>query len=121
MAKKQPEQELQKAVVWWLAVAAPDLLYFSVPNAVNVKGGGRAGAFNKEMGVRPGVADFCFILPHGRAAFIELKAPKGTQTDTQKEFQKECTKRQVPYHICRSLDEVEAVIREWGVRLRIAA
>lgn len=134
MKRHHPEQDLQKAVIQWLAIAAPDLLYFHVPNAINVRGGQKAGAFNKAMGVRPGVADLCFVLPSiytyfgitrvtAGVAFIELKAPgtahrESAQNENQKQFQKDCKRIGAPYAICDTLEAVEGTLRGWGVELR---
>lgn len=130
MTKRQhPEQSLQMAVVEWLAIAAPGLLYFHVPNAVNVRGGKRAGAFNKAMGARPGVADLCFVLPSAHILnvsnvyFIELKAPgtahrASAQSENQKQFQKDCKRVGAPYAICDSIEGVEGTLRAWGIKIK---
>lgn len=131
MKRQHPEQDLQKAVIKWLAIAAPDLLYFHVPNAINVRGGQKAGAFNKAMGVRPGVADLCFVIPvritphypPALAHFIELKAPgtahrASAQNENQKQFQQDCRTAGAPYAICDTLEAVEGTLRGWGVELR---
>ena len=72
----------------------------------------------KDMGTRPGVADLSFVLPGGRAAFIELKAPKGRQSPEQKAFEADCTTNNAPYAVCRSIEEVAETLRGWGVQLR---
>ena len=111
-----PEDILQMQVARFLKVAAPDLLFFHCPN-----GGKRHPAEARkfqDMGVLPGVADLCFVLPEGRAAFIELKAGKNPQQGTQKAFQAACEAVGAAYAVCRSLAEVEAVLSGWGVKLR---
>ncbi len=126
---KRPEQILQIQVVDWLRLAAPDLLYFAVPNAIGVKNARRIGGINKAMGVRAGVADLCFVLNFSyrnhkypaHVAFIELKAP-GTghhkPNDNQDVFRKDCQRSGAPYAICDSLAQVEGTLRGWGVKLR---
>lgn len=103
-------------VARFLQIAAPDLCWFHPAN------GGyrnpREARKLKDMGVRPGVADLAMILPGARAGFIELKAGKGRQTDTQKTFQADCERLGAPYAVCRSLNEVEQTLRSWGVALR---
>lgn len=110
------EDALQTAVTHFLRVAAPDLLFFAVPN-----GGSRhllEAVKLKRMGTRPGVADLSFVLPGGRAAFIELKAPKGRQSPEQKAFEADCATNNAPYAVCRSIDEVAETLRGWGIQLR---
>ena len=112
----RPEQILQQQVVAYLKLAAPDLIFFHPAN-----GGGRSkaeAAILKSMGVRPGVADLCFVLPGARIAFIELKAGNGTATPAQKAFRADCELQGVPYAICRSLAEVQGTLDGWGVSRR---
>jgi hypothetical protein len=115
----RPEDRLHIQVAHFLRVACPDLLFYHAPN-----GGGRdarEAAKLKAMGVRRGVADLAFVLPDGRAAFIELKADKGRQSPHQKLFEEDCARRGVPYLICRSLAEVEGALAAWGIPTRARA
>lgn len=125
---KHPEQDLQIAVANFLRVSAPRLLWWATPNAINMKGGARAGAFNKAMGVLPGVADLIFILPRvgrngvsGHPAFIELKAEGGRMEPSQHVFKSDVEALGCPYVVCRSLDDVQETLLEWGVELRARA
>lgn len=114
-----PEDVLQMQVIRFLKIAAPDLLYWHVPN------GGRrhpaeARKF-KDMGVRPGVPDLCFVLAGGLSGFIELKAGKNTLEPTQKAFGEAAVAAGAAYAVCRSLEAVEATLLSWGVPLRARA
>lgn len=114
-----PEDILQMQVARFLKVAAPDLLWWHVPN------GGRrhpaeARKF-KDMGVRPGVPDLCFVLPGGLSGFIELKAGKNALEPTQKAFGAAVVASGAAYAVCRSLEAVEASLRSWGVPLKATA
>ena len=111
-----PEDLLQITVARFLRIAAPALMWWHVPNGGS-RHPGEARKL-KDMGTRAGVADLAFVLPDGRAAFIELKAPKGRQTPEQKTFEADCQTNTAPYALCRSLAEVETVLRGWGVTLR---
>lgn len=76
----------------------------------------------KCFGVLPGAADL--LIVHRRCLYaIELKSPKGVVSYAQLDFETLCHRAGVPYAICRSLDQVEAALREWGVPLsaRVAA
>jgi len=111
-----PEDILQMQVVRALKIVCPDALFYHCPN-----GGSRhpreARKF-KDMGVLPGVADLCFVLPDGRAGFIEMKADKGRQTPPQRLFQEAVTGKGAAYAVCRSLDEVLSTLLGWGFTIR---
>ncbi len=110
------EDDLQKAVVRFIRLAAPDLVCFAVPNGGfrNV----REAAKLKAMGVKAGVADLAITLPDTRSAFIELKTKAGRLSPHQAEFQSTCDRLGIPYAVCRSIDEVAETLRGWGVQLR---
>ncbi|NBB65064.1 VRR-NUC domain-containing protein [Pseudomonas sp. ODNR1LW] len=115
---KRPEEDLQKVVVRFLKLAAPKAVFFHVPNQR-----GTRKRFEQEllkaMGVRAGVADLVFVLPEGRVAFLELKAPDNPRQSTdQAQFEEDVRALGAPYLICRSLAEVEGALRAWGVPLR---
>jgi len=109
------ESQIQIACVTWfkLQYAQYAKNFFSVPN-----GGFRnkiTGAILKKEGALSGVADLQLAVPnrfyHG--LFIEMKQPKGTQQDTQKEFQKAVESQGYKYVICRSLDEFMEIINNY--------
>lgn len=110
-----PEDILQMQAVRFLRLAAPDCLFWHCPNGGS-RHPGEARKF-RDMGVLPGVADLCFLLPDGRAAFIELKSDKGRQQPAQVAFADACERRGAPYAVCRSLEAVVATLEGWGVRL----
>lgn len=117
---RRPEEQLQLAVAQFLRLAAPDLLWWAVPN----QRGTRSlieNAILKRLGVRPGVPDIGMILPGGVAGFIELKAPKGRLTETQVEFAQAVQGRGGRWLLCRSIEDVRAALVGWNVPLRIAA
>jgi hypothetical protein len=110
-----PEELIQRSVKQYLDVAAPRLIWYSCPNGGVSKGqNGR----NKAMGVRKGVPDLHFVLSGGKIAYIELKAPDGRLSPEQKAFQSVCALMEIPHAVCRSLDEVKATLRKWGVQLK---
>ena len=111
MKRKEPEHELQKALVKELHRHCR-VYWFSIPN------GGkrhiRVASKLKAEGLRPGVADLCFILPGGRAAFLELKSAKGVLSDEQKAFRDAITVSQAWWNVARSLDEAWGILAAWG-------
>lgn len=115
---RRPEEELQKAVVQFLRVAVPGLVWFAVPNQKGTRSTWEQGLL-KALGVRAGVADLVFVLDGGRVAFIELKDPKGgRQNAAQAIFEEEVVALGAPYLICRSVAEVQGALAAWGVKLR---
>lgn len=111
------EDILQMQVMRWIAVAAPDLVIWHIPN-----GGYRAAREAKklkDMGVRPGVADLACILPNGQTGYIEMKVEGSYQRPVQKAFQADCERWGAPYAVCRSIEDVEETLRQWNVPLRV--
>lgn len=107
------EYQIQRAIVDLLAIARHrDLICWHTPNGEDRHA--RVGAKLRLMGVLPGVPDLCFVLPSGRAAFIEVKAPKGKLSPEQMAFQLRCATVGAPYAVVRSLDEAVDVLTLWG-------
>lgn len=111
------EHRIQTACVRWFRMKYPHLSprLFAVPN------GGRrdgiTGARLKEEGVLAGVADLILLVPNAdyHALLIEMKTPKGRQSESQKAWQQEvCAEGEYKYVVCRSLDDF---IREVDVYL----
>lgn len=115
-----PEHTLQKAVKRFLLVALPPQVEWTSSLAgAHLSPTQRAKA--KAGGLRPGWYDLQFLIegPTPKAPwetrFIELKAEKGRLSDDQIRIG-----RKLGPHgaVCRSVEEVEAALRAWGVRLR---
>lgn len=109
------ESQIQKQCVTWFRLQYADiaLLLFAVPN-----GGARnrleAAIMNGE-GVTAGVADL--LLLHANSEHhglcIEMKTPKGKQTDSQKRFQRKVEAFGYRYEVIHSLDEFMILIRDY--------
>lgn len=108
--KPPPDEEhrIQTACVRWFRLKYPHLFarLFAVPN------GGRrdgvTGARLKAEGVLAGVADLILLVPNAgyHALLIEMKTPKGRQSESQKAWQQEvCAEGEYKYVVCRSLDD----------------
>ena len=102
------EHRIQTACVRWFRMAHPRLAprLFAVPN------GGRrdgiTGARLKEEGVLAGVADLILLVPNAKyhALLIEMKTPKGRQSDSQRAWQRAVAGNgDYLYVVCRGLDE----------------
>lgn len=71
------------------------------------------GAFNKAMGVLPGVSDMGFICSNGGLVWIEWKTSTGTQSPAQKDWEKLVTSLGHIYVLVRSEEEFLAVIAKY--------
>lgn len=116
--RKHPEDDLAMAVADFISFAAPDLLWWHTPNGG--KRAAREAMRLSRMGVLPGVADLCFVLPSGKVAFIELKVESSYQSPAQKAFQNDVEARGCPYVVCRSIDDVRVTLEDWGVPLLVS-
>lgn len=114
MKRREPEYDLQRAVVVWLRLQYPKVLFWHVPNANNGPVQWRKKL--ADLGVRPGVPDLHLLLPDGRYAMIELKARRGKLSEAQLDFIIEADKRGVLTAICRSLDDVRGTMASWMSR-----
>lgn len=113
---KTTEHKLQCAVARYLDHAIPygTAIWFSVPNG-GQRSKATAGKLRAE-GVKAGVADLIVIAPHGVLA-IELKTDTGRQSQSQRGWQSALEDVGHTYRICRSIDEVEEALREFGLHL----
>lgn len=114
---KHDEDDLEMSCIKWYDMQYPDkcfLLHHS-PNEGRLVGGIKEGARRKRMGVRAGFPDLVLMKArkgyHGLA--IELKTPTGTQTKTQKEYQKLLEEEGWLYVIVRSLEEFIKKIKDY--------
>lgn len=106
-----PENAIQRACVEYLKLEERlgKLTFFAVPN-----GGKRRkieAAIFKGLGVRPGVSDLVIVLPEGRVAFAELKAPTGYPTASQKDFINRVSDLDCPAAICKSVTDLQEFLR----------
>jgi len=108
------EHALQCAVVQYLRLACPDGLVFAVPNGGHRSA--RTGADLRREGLLAGVPDLCLIW-RGRSLFIELKTPLGGLSRAQRAVHRALVAAGAEVMVCRSIDQVEAALREAGVRL----
>lgn len=110
--RRRGEDELQRAVVEWLALRQPRCFWLHVPN-----GGARSrteAAILQGLGVRAGVPDLLFLSSAGCAG-IELKVGSGRQTDAQRAVEREFVQLGLRYAVARDLREVEILLESWGL------
>lgn len=106
--REYPEAALQKKIVQFLFMN--DAMYFSLPNE-----GKRSvvmGAHLKAMGLYPGIADLGVVVD-GKIHFLEVKAPDGVQSASQRDFQARCLIENIPYKVVFSLAGALQVLSDW--------
>lgn len=109
------EDNLQMACVRWFAFQYPRLTHLLHHSPNGGRRDEREAARFKAMGVRAGFPDLILCVPKGScgALFLELKAPKGRQSEHQREMQRELERQGYKYVIVRSLDEFMANINNY--------
>lgn len=113
----QPEHKLQVAVREFLMIALPPSIEWTA-NAAGVHVTMQTANKMKAAGVRRGWPDLQFLFPDGVTRYIELKAGASLSTE-QKAFRDRCAKlRPDMWALCRSIDDVSAVLKSWGAPLR---
>lgn len=111
----QPEQAFQRAVAAFLDVALPSNCYWT---AIGHGGGGEIrGAILKGMGLKAGCPDV-LIVHDGKARFIELKAPRGALSQSQKLAHLALTNAGASVATCKTLEQIEAELKSHGIELR---
>lgn len=110
------EETIQAAICHYLAVAAPSVVVFAIPNSSTRTRGGRAS--NAVPGLRKGVFDLALILPSGVTAYCEVKTDRGKLTAEQEEFRLELIRRGVPHLVARSIEDMRAALRAWRIETR---
>jgi hypothetical protein len=120
------ESTIQQQTIEYLSMVSRqyNFMFFSVPNeslmtvlmAFKVPKNicYRIVTFFKKMGMLPGVSDLV-IIQDGKVYFIEMKNENGKQGDNQILFEQRCIDVNAPYAICRSVEEVQMMLRAWGV------
>jgi len=46
----------------------------------------------------------------GQVHYLEIKTPKGRLTDSQVKFQGQCQADKVPYHVVRTLEDIQVIL-----------
>jgi hypothetical protein len=110
------EDDLHRAVAGFLTLAiTPPAWWTTFPAG---GGGYTRGALLKAKGLKSGVPDILFILA-GRAYWIELKSKRrGVVSDDQRLTAVDLKAAHCPWAVCRSVEEVEERLIEWGFQLR---
>lgn len=107
MAKRQHlEWELQVGINYWFKNFYPQYLLFSIPNEATAM---RANRY-RASGMMAGAPDMVLVLKE-KVIFIELKAPKGRQSDAQVMFQHKSELLGIEYYVIRDLADLKEILR----------
>ena len=89
-----------------------------VPNGVVLGGNARQRAIQmaalKRDGFKVGFPDLIVYHSDGRVGHIEIKTPKGRQSDKQKECEATLKGLGHTYVICKSVEDVQNALYKWG-------
>lgn len=123
--RQHPEFALQRQIAAALGYARPGVLWWHTPNEGKrrMRQNPRTGAWYcaegarlKQMGMRPGVSDFLFVLPPtGRIAALEIKAAGGKPTELQVEFLNGVISAGGLAEWCDSFEDAVTILRGWRV------
>jgi len=104
----RPEDHLQRACLKLAALYRRKGCVFHIPNGgLRSK---REAQIMKGLGVLAGAPDLIILGPGGRVAFAELKAPKGRQTQGQKDFEALCKELGHTYRVVYTLGEFASLM-----------
>ena len=119
MRRQHPETELQISVaeflLWALRGIDPPVVWSSTPTVASSP---VAGERLKKMGYRKGWPDIQIVFG-GWSHFIELKDEKtGVVSPEQQACHEDLRAAGAPVAVCTSVEEVERVMRAWGIPLQ---
>src|SRR5215207_2240931 len=117
MKAPQPtEAQIHQSIVQWLRVSAvPGVIVLHIPNGSTMKGGAREWQHFERLGAIAGAPDILILGPDGRTRAIEVKAAHGALSASQKDFAANLRAANVPWYVCRSLDDAQKICRQWGL------
>jgi len=113
MRKKHYEDDLQRDVMQFIRLQYPHIISFHCPNGG--KRGVREAARLKRQGVLAGVSDVLLYWQDGYGA-IELKYGDNSMSKPQAYFADKLQKFGGKFAVCRSIEDVQAALKAWGVK-----
>lgn len=116
---KRPEESLHRSVIERLRVVCPPppegpFVFHAYNGGYRTK---TEGGIGKALGVRAGIPDIG-LMWRGRHLWIELKAPGGRLTKSQRDCHRDLTLAGGAVAVCQSIDEVMDFIDTVGIPTR---
>jgi hypothetical protein len=120
MAKKKNEESiLQSQCVRWFRLQYPKLVLLAIPNGAKLFGDTKQRAMQwnrlESEGAMVGAADLCLFVPSGvyGALFIEMKTPKGKQSENQKTFESKVVAAGYAYAVPKTFEEFTRIVKSY--------
>ena len=105
------ESIIQQQICEYLSLCG--IFYFSIPNEhYNISFGQRVTL--QKMGLVSGMPDLC-ILHNGTIYFLEVKNETGKLSVHQRLIHKILFNKGFKVAVVRSVDDVQKIIKEWGI------
>lgn len=114
-----PEHKTQVAIIKWLRAVMPKCMIQHCRNEHGKAGMGGmlAAQRQKSAGVMSGFPDLiCLPGAESGVFFLEVKAPKGSTTSTQKQVHDMLRDRGYPVAVVKSVDDVRAFLQAENIR-----
>jgi hypothetical protein len=86
----------------------PKCVIYSIPNDSESK---EETLRKMATGMRSGASDLVVMFPN-KSIYIEMKTPTGTQSDNQKQFQKDIENLGFEYCLARSIEQFKEIIEK---------
>lgn len=108
VVEKKSERDIQHECVEWFRSHIDGIIFSTANEAARTR-------FNvyEYSGAMRGAPDITVVVK-GKVIFVEFKAKRGVVREEQKDFWQRCQSLGVPYHICRSLPEFQAIMTYEG-------
>jgi hypothetical protein len=111
--RSKEELQLQIKMAAWLRRNLRDDVRFTA-SAAGVYLGHTAAHDLAASGLEPGWPDLQFFCPDGVTRYVEVKVKGGVLSADQKDF-RDLAQPHGVWSICRTLDELKAQVRAWGL------
>lgn len=116
-AHRDLESPIQRSLLELIWAAYPDVLVYSIPNGGFILDR-RIVAKLKWLGLLPGMPDLGLLLWTNGHGFIETKSEGGVLTPDQKAVHAILREKNHRVEVCRSPEDLRAVLFKWGVPSR---
>lgn len=118
------EGPIHRSILSYLGLALPDAIVMHSPNeqsmsAFDPKAAAISRGKAKGLGMVSGWPDLQVMLPGGQVFFIEVKAPKGLLSETQKAVHSRLRAAGYAVGVARSIADAQELLAAWGVKTKV--